>query len=144
FLERQIREPPDFIQQRAGSFREVQAPGAPVAWIGASLEPAIPLHAVENAHHRHRLDLGELREPGLAHAFVLVEPDQDLALRQRQRYLARATLEAVDVAPADVPEQKAEIAPPVHRRSGSSINQYDHLRDDITVMVIWSGPRLTL
>ena len=55
-----------------------------VAGVGPALDHAVGFHVVEDAHHRHRLDVGQLGEPRLADALVPREMNQRPALHKGQ------------------------------------------------------------
>ncbi len=63
---------------------EIEAPRAPVGGVGAALEPAARLHAVDQAGERDRLDLEEVGEADLVDAFVPGELAEEVILSGRE------------------------------------------------------------
>src|SRR5581483_8076029 len=106
---RQLAQLPDLLEQRLGARGEIETARTPIGGVRPALEQALRLHPIEQTHHRHRLDLGELRQPCLAHPLVVLQARQHLALRQREAEFPRPLLEAQHVTPAHILQQEAEV-----------------------------------
>jgi hypothetical protein len=109
------RDPADSFQDRSGVGREIQRAGPPIDGVRASLDPAVQLHAIEDSHQGHRLDVRDIGQPGLADSLIASQMVQCLALRQGQRQLVRQSLEALDVQARDVVQNEPEILCPIQR-----------------------------
>ena len=78
------RELPDAGDHRARLVGQLHLAGTAVARIGAALDPAVFLHAIDLADERHRLDVEKFGKSGLVDAFMAGQAADDLALSARQ------------------------------------------------------------
>src|SRR6185312_4405339 len=108
----------DVLENRPALRGEPQGMRPPVRRIEAPLHPAIGFHPVEDPHQRHGIELRQLRQTLLAHAFVVLQMQQRAALRTSERQRLRAPFEPPRVATARVLEQESELAAEVHDHNG--------------------------
>src|SRR4029077_1944002 len=89
--------------------------GASVSGIGAPVDPAVLLHAIDLSNQGHRLDLEQVGEAGLVDALVAGEVAQHFALcpgeaEEEERPLVETSAKKA----GDVVDKKAKAAVEVH------------------------------
>ncbi len=75
---------------------------------GWRIDKARLLHPLNVPAQRDRLDLKEIRQPGLVYPLVHRQIGEDLPLRARQADFPRAVVEALAQEPCRVSDQKAK------------------------------------
>ena len=107
---------PDAAEHRPRLRGQVQAAGAAVGGVGAALDPAGLLHAVDLAHQGHRPDFQKIGEAGLVDALVAGEIAERAALRpgQSEPPAAPVLVEPAPEQARDVVDEKAEAAIEIH------------------------------
>ena len=99
---------PDALVHALGLGREVDPVDAPVAGLGAALDPALGLEAVDQPPGRRLLDLHHVGKLRLGGAWTPVQPGQHQPLRTREAELAHAPIEHRAHQPSDIGNQEAD------------------------------------
>ena len=106
-VDRRLGDAPDALVHALGLGGEVDPIDAPVAGLGAALDPALGLQAVDQPADRRLLDLHHVGKLGLGGARTPVQPGQRQPLRACQAEPAHAPVEHRAHQPRDVGDHEA-------------------------------------